>query len=160
MLGKLKLPLPFGRYFEITGGPYAEAPDTMVGVKMAREINFEADVSIPTIDFKTPPPELLADGLTKAVELLVEGEPLYVGCMGGKGRTGLFLSVLAKAWGIPNPVEYVRENYYNHAVETKEQYKFVTEFPIPTEVTRAIQSAKFWSFFRFRFNLTNAAKSW
>ena len=85
-------------------------------------------VDIPTVDFQTPDRQTLYRGLSKAIDLILAGEPVYVGCMGGKGRTGLFLAVLAKAFGVKKPVEYVREHYYAHAVETAEQYDFVKQF--------------------------------
>ena len=148
-LGTLKLPLYLGRYFEVEGGPYRERPLDTVGVKMAVEINLPCQVSIPTEDYKTPPIPALQVGLIKTVEYIVKGHPVYVGCMGGMGRTGLFLAILAKAWGITNPVEYVRKNYYAHAVETAEQYKFVMDFKVPEELAWQIALAKLKSVFRF-----------
>jgi protein-tyrosine phosphatase len=95
-------------------------------------------------------------GLEKAVQAITLGYPLYVGCMGGKGRTGLFLAVLAKAWGIKNPVEYVRANYYPHAVETKEQYAYVTNFKVSKAIRRRVWKAKAKSLVRFgQKDLTN-----
>lgn len=46
------------------------------------------------------------------------------------GRTGLFLAILAKAVGFNDPVAYVRKHYYNHAVETAEQAKYVEAFDV------------------------------
>ena len=43
--------------------------------------------------------------------------------MGGWGRTGLFLALLAKVCGVENPVTYVRENYSPRAVETTDQHR-------------------------------------
>lgn len=141
-LGELKLPLTKRHYFTVVGGPYYDRPDNMVGVKMAAEINSRCDVNIPTRDFQTPELETLRRGLTEAVERVLQGDPLYVGCMGGKGRTGLFLAVLAKAMGVKNPVEFVREHYYPHAVETAQQYQFVQTFPIPEDVREQVRRAR------------------
>jgi len=141
-------------YFTVVGGPYKERPNTYVGVKLAEEINRPCDVNIPTVDFDVPPKAVLDAGLAQAVTLLLAGEPLYVGCMGGKGRTGLFMAVLAKVLGVVNPVEYVRAEYYAHAVETKSQYAYVTEYEAPAAVTKAIRKARLtatWAFWSKRF---------
>lgn len=156
-LGTLQMPMPFGKHFTVTGGPsHAELAQHMFFVKMAAEIQVHCDVSIPTRDFKTPPAQQMHDGLIEAVLQITSGKPVYVGCMAGRGRTGLFLAVLAKAFGIVAPVEYVREHYFAHAVETDEQYAYVMNFPIPQEVTNRILWSKLWSVFSFKKNLTKA----
>jgi hypothetical protein len=143
------------QYFVVTGGPFRECPANMSGVKMAAEIKATCAVDIPTQDFRVPDRKLLYRGLNKAVELVLAGEPLYVGCMGGKGRTGLFLAVLAKAFGVKKPVEYVREHYYSHAVETDEQYQFVKKFTITPTLRRKINQHRRWSWLKFwKTNLT------
>ena len=156
MLGSLRLPLYFGRYHEVFGGPYVERPGSMRGIKLAREINRPHDLSIPIKDFSVPTTDDLDRGLTEAVRLILSGQPVYAGCMGGRGRTGLFLAVLAKAFGIRGPVEYVRENYSHHAVETREQYDFVMGYAIPEAVARSIQFARLRSVFYFSKCLTQS----
>lgn len=154
-LGQLRIPLNKWQYYVVTGGPFMECPRTMHGVKMAAEIRKTCAVDIPTVDFETPDPLLLERGLIKAIDLILAGRPVYVGCMGGKGRTGLFLAVLAKAFGVKNPVEYVRANYYAHAVETRDQYDFVQKFPISLRVRREIRLARWTAWLRFwKRNLT------
>jgi protein-tyrosine phosphatase len=159
-LGTLPIPMPLGKFYTVTGGPSrSDVAQTMTFVKMAAEItDVPCAISIPTRDFSTPDTALLTAGLEEAVIALTSGKPMYVGCMAGKGRTGLFMAVLCKAFGIPNPVEYVREHYYAHAVETKEQYAFVTNFEIPQSVKTRITYSRFWSFFSFSKNLTKPAK--
>jgi protein-tyrosine phosphatase len=154
-LGTLRLPLPGGKYYEVVGGPSIENPHTHVFVKMAKEINIPCDINIPTQDFKTPPKVQMNQGVRDAIHHIVAGRKLYVGCMAGRGRTGLFLAVLAKAWGIRNPVEYVREHYYAHAVETDEQYDYVMNFHIDADLKRTIKFAKLKSLFRLKSNLTD-----
>lgn len=155
--GHMVLPLRGKKFYVVYGGPYRSRPtntDT-IGVKMAAEIDRPVDVDIPTVDFSTPPKHLLDAGLIKAVKYMVKGEVLYVGCMAGQGRTGLFLAILAKAFGIKNPVEYVRGHYYAHAVETPEQYNFISNYEIPQEVVRELRWAKFFSVFKLKKCLTN-----
>jgi protein-tyrosine phosphatase len=95
---------------------------------MAQEINRPFDVSVPTRDFSIPHLKDMNEGVKKVLKPLALGEPIYVGCMGGIGRTGLFLACLAKTLGEENPVRFVRKNYVSHAIETKDQEYFVQYF--------------------------------
>jgi hypothetical protein len=154
-LGTLKIALNRWQYFVVTGGPFTDCPKTMQGVKMAKEIKAACAVDIPTVDFQTPDRKTLYRGLSKALDLILAGEPVYVGCMGGKGRTGLFLAVLAKSFGIKKPVEFVRANYYSHAVETPEQYLYVKRFTITPPLRRKVKRARRMAWLRFwKTNLT------
>lgn len=162
--GSLRLPLKGKRHFTIWGGPYMNRPDNMFGVKMAKEIrnpnsNPALFLDVPTPDFSTPPVPLLNTQLTALVYEILDGTPVYVGCMAGRGRTGLMLSILAKAFGIANPVEYVRKNYYQHAVETQGQYAFVAWYNPPPEVVEALKKARRWTSLQYWFktNLTRPA---
>jgi hypothetical protein len=155
MLGTIRVPVNKRQYFVVAGGPFRECPPTMKGVKMAAEIKQECAVDIPTQDFRVPDKKLLYKGLNKALDLMLAGEPLYVGCMGGKGRTGLFMAVLVKAFGVRKPVEYVREHYYSHAVETDEQMLFVKKFLITPTMRRKVKLLRRWSWLKFwKTNLT------
>ena len=147
--GALSLPLSGGKFYTVWGGPSSRAHKDSVFVKMAKELPYPCQIDIPTEDFSTPNKLLLDAGLQKAVQAILAGKPVYVGCMAGRGRTGLFLAILAKAFGIRNPVEYVRENYYPHAVETAGQYKFVKDYQIPEGVLTMIQYQRFWSWVLF-----------
>ena len=144
--GSLRLPLAYGRHFQVWGGPFPECPPDMVGVKMAKEIRKPCSIDIPTPDFSVPSKEILDAGLAETVDAILKRRPVYVGCMAGRGRTGLFLAILAKTFGIENPVEYVRQHYFPHAVETDGQYKFVTSYQPPEAVAKQIKSARFWAF--------------
>jgi len=147
MNGTLNLQLAHGQYFVVAGGPYRLKPPGYIGVKMAKEIQAPAEIDIPTRDFDTPPAAEMDHGLRQAVNRILLGQPLYVGCMGGIGRTGLFLAILAKAFGEPDPVAYVRKNYMGHAVETLEQKAYVAAYVIPKGLTKKIRIARF--FWRF-----------
>ena len=155
MLGQIQIPIGKRQFYVVTGGPFMECPSTMKGVKMAKEIRKDCAVDIPTQDFQVPDRLTLYRGLDKALDLMLAGEPLYVGCMGGKGRTGLFLAVLAKAFGVKKPVEFVRANYYAHAVETQEQYQFVKNFLVTPRQRRKIKLVRRWAWLKFwKTNLT------
>ncbi len=136
--GVVSYPLGFnGAYYTITvnGGRYDDFPGGEVfGVCVRAEgTKKRVDVKVPIRDFQVPTPEMEGQFITalkEAAKASLNGRHVWVGCMGGIGRTGLFLSVLAKAAGQTQPVEYVREHYYEHAVETPEQYDWVMNFDV------------------------------
>jgi hypothetical protein len=131
----------------------------MAGVKLAKEISAPCFVDLPIQDFGVPQVKDTIRAVEEALVLIaVCRRPVYAGCMGGIGRTGLFLALLAKAFGVTKPVEYVRQNYYSHAVETKEQFDFVASFPITPAMRKIIKGAKFRWFWRQALS-TNLTKS-
>jgi len=112
----------------IFGGPYVEKPQGLTGVKMAVEIDRPHDIAVDTADYSVPTQKAMQLGIMQAIDRLKKGESLYVGCWGGIGRTGLFMACLAKASGAREPVQWVRDHYNAHAVETPQQMKFVDDF--------------------------------
>lgn len=134
------LPVPInGELYKLYGGPYMQKPEEMRGVKMAMEIKQPCDYDVMTPDFSLPLSEVhVRAAINGVLAGLPKGEEWYVGCMGGIGRTGLFMALvyrramhLAKTpvTGM-DAVRYVREQYYGHAVETPEQQKYVSTFKI------------------------------
>jgi hypothetical protein len=152
MLGYLKLPVSGNQYFTVVGGPYLQKPIGVTGVKMAEELPFRDDgsmeIDIPTEDFSVPNKEKLLGGLESAIDRILTGELIYVGCMGGRGRTGLFLSILAKVFSVDDPVGYVRKHYYEHAVETHEQYQYVMTLRVPFRIRYKIWVIRFKAMFK------------
>jgi hypothetical protein len=124
--------VPFGFVSrEIYAGPYRDKPKGVFGVKLAQEIPAPSNIAIPIRDFGVPTDSVaLQEALREVIKRLARHESIYVGCMGGKGRTGLFLALLVKALGKSNPVQYVRANYDPHAVETPEQERYVAQFDV------------------------------
>ena len=122
----------------VFGGPYADFKPgvrRLAGVKMAAEIKAYWDVSISTKDFSVPKVEAMQDGLIIAIDYIAKGNDLYVGCMGGTGRTGLFMACLIKSlqdagyWHDDyDAVKAVRRLYRPHAVETNQQVEWVEDF--------------------------------
>lgn len=132
------------------GGPFRKyVPGTrrLIGVKMAAEIDHPHDVSVPTEDYSIPDADDMTAGLIEALRAMKNGNDVYVGCMGGIGRTGLFMGCMAKVMAdwetsgssddgpdstldhtLADPVAWVRANYIPHAIETKQQQAFVREF--------------------------------
>lgn len=150
MKGKMNLPVVNGRFYTVYGGPYRQRPmniagfDTL-GVKMAAEINAACDVDLPVKDFSIPDYEQAENALVETIKRIHTGHPVYIGCMGGIGRTGLMLALLAKAYGVEAPVAYVRSQYFGHAVETAQQQEFIRNFVVPIEAQRMIKWCRFWA---------------
>jgi hypothetical protein len=129
----------------VYGGTFrAFEPDRrLVGICMAEEISSKhTHIRVPTPDFDVPSiPDLMA-GLKAAINAMARGNDIYVGCMGGTGRTGTFMACLAKVMldysktaikltlggQIDDPVEFVRATYRAHAVETPEQEELARTF--------------------------------
>ena len=89
------------------------------------------DVHLPIHDFQVPQDEEdVVYALKDTLYAALSGRTVYVGCVGGWGRTGLFMALLAKAAGVDNPVEYVRRHYTPRAVETKGQLDYVDSFDV------------------------------
>ena len=119
-----------GEGFVVYGGPYFYKPQGMCGVKLAQEIDLPCDIDLPIKDYSIPDPQQCKAALEKAINEIFAGKELYAGCFGGKGRTGIFLALLAKSFGHEKPIGYVREHYHPHAVETEEQFHFVCNFNV------------------------------
>lgn len=129
--------MPFG-FYDIVAGPYGEKPVVYPGVKLAAELDDPCAIDLPIKDFSVPDPKALERALYATMVLMWSGATPYVGCMGGKGRTGVFLGVLAKvalrstrsAWRLlyPDPVKWIRERYRSEACETSEQQEYVRKF--------------------------------
>lgn len=123
--------------FQIVGGPFDRYP-TVEGVDFGVCVRAErvpakgVAVHLPIHDFSIPTQRAddVREALRKTLQAALDGKKVYVGCMGGWGRTGLFMALLAKAAGIENPIEYVRVNYTPKAVETKEQEAYVEGFDV------------------------------
>ena len=121
--------------FQIAGGPYDFFPgrDKAFGVCVrAENVNPGSyDVHLPIRDFSVPTDMFRVEmAVRDTLRAAIRGKPVYVGCMGGWGRTGLFLALLAKAAGVDDPVAYVRKYYTPRAVETRAQEQFVKDFDV------------------------------
>jgi len=142
-IGNGSMPLRIGNLINtrVFGGPYRECPAYMFGIKMAAEIDFPHDLSIPTRDFSVPKVSDLRTGIIRALSAMIAGQEVYAGCMGGWGRTGIFLAALAKVQteyrktkhrkgSGQDPVKYVRACYSESAVETQEQEQFIKDLDV------------------------------
>ena len=53
------------------------------------------------------------------------GKKLHCGCIGGHGRTGMFLAALVSRYGEKDAITHVRARYCHKAVESSTQVKFL-----------------------------------
>ena len=109
--------------FDIIGGPYdafKRGENADFGVCLRAELCPEdLDVLLPIKDFSVPPPAQLEDVeyvIRRALGAAVEGKRVWAGCMGGWGRTGMFLALLAKVADYEDPVGYVRRRLFEEGV--------------------------------------------
>lgn len=131
------------------GGPYRYKPVDFFGINMAAEIPMPADVRIPTEDFSVPDEQEFLRGIRKGLVALALKKKVYVGCMGGIGRTGLYMAGIAKALGYASPVDHVRGEYVPIAVETREQRQYLEKLDMSSVnltalAAKVISSLLFW----------------
>lgn len=87
---------------------------------------------IPWVDFGLPriPDHMVEEIMLRHLELARAGRDVEFGCMGGHGRTGTMLAILATECGVEpaEAVKWVRDNYCEHAVEGGDQEWYVLAF--------------------------------
>lgn len=121
--------------FGIVGGPFDAFQHGVTGdfgvCVRAERPPVDYDVWLPIRDFDVPQSKRDTEyALERTLEAAMNGRRVYVGCMGGWGRTGLFLALLAKCCGVKDPVAYVRRVYSRRAVERPEQERYVRDFNV------------------------------
>ena len=58
-------------------------------------------------------------------EQITIGRKVHAGCIGGHGRTGMFLAAVVSAFGEKDAINYVRTHYCKRAVESDAQVEFL-----------------------------------
>lgn len=84
-------------------------------------------VRIPIVDMQAPDDKETFDKVIDwTIEQMREGKKVHVGCIGGHGRTGVFLSVLVhRITGETDVIEWLRTNYCKKAVESATQINWL-----------------------------------
>lgn len=154
-----------GAFFNIDlhGGPFAKFAfgDNGFGICLREVEPVDYDVWLPIEDFGIPNnDDDVREAMVEAFEAALCGEDVYIGCMGGFGRTGLFLSLMTKAAGYPDPVGYVRKKYTSLAVETGEQKRYVAQFDVASVRRKLRRIAWRTRFSRLRLGLAAAMHSY
>lgn len=127
----------------VWGGPWSKRIMSLRGVcllerpgassDMLRNVQSDRDLYLPIRDFSVPDDPAVVNRVLRQVikTLILEERAVYIGCMGGIGRTGMITALLVKTFSIGrDPVRHVRENMHPQAVETKEQKKYVRDFDV------------------------------
>jgi hypothetical protein len=161
LLGKTQrkgyVPLLFGPGWSVRafGGSYSLRDWELLarhggifGVRLEEKISNPYAVSFPWPDFGVPAVEDFEHAMYQVMIQARFHRNLYVGCMGGIGRTGTFLACLhktavqmhsgASVGNSMDHVAHIRSCYLGHAIETKPQEEFITAWN-PTRVLSAIQ---------------------
>lgn len=120
----------------VHGGPFRHAPVDFDGVcLLEKALTNPRDPNrwfhLPIQDFSVPSDDAqVRKALRHVFSSLLRGRNVYVGCMGGFGRTGLMMALIAKVMAYPDPVQYVRTQYTKQAVETRAQEAYVENFDV------------------------------
>lgn len=85
---------------------------------------------LPIDDYGSLPLDVLASYVGMLCRFLKEEKTVYVFCVGGHGRTGYIASAVVGKMlpDADDPVQYVRDNYCNDAVESQTQLASLAEF--------------------------------
>ncbi len=138
-------PLRLGDHGEIYGGscirPAHTACDIYIGLDHAMQYT---DRSFPwtygneflysILDGKTPrKKENFRKLIVWVAQSIHENKSIHVGCIGGHGRTGMFLAALVAYLEVDDdPIAYVRKHYCDRAVESVAQINYLhKEFGCP-----------------------------
>ena len=137
------IPVQMGRElnFHLYGGPFTACrnPDTVkINLALENQMPFDYGLHIP--DFGVPTDKKQFESVVMmALHHGLTGDEVFVGCGAGLGRTGTFLSCVAKVMldykkrvhlkgRGEHPIHYVRRWYDHGAVETGGQVRFIEEF--------------------------------
>jgi hypothetical protein len=93
------------------------------GYKVVEVINY------PITDMAAPAnPASFKKLVDWACNQLQSGKKIHAGCIGGHGRTGMFLvAVVAQMAGTKDAIQFVRKHYCKKAVETDSQVEFMIQ---------------------------------
>lgn len=146
-------------YYTVYAGRFRERPEGMIGLSLLEKVDSKnrPEIHVPTKDFCLPPEDQVKVAMKEVCRCLDAGLAVYVGCAGGQGRTGTFLGYMAKAWGIKDPINYVRDNYLpedkgtrNQPIETRDQEESVRNFKVPFSIKWRVFKLKMAGFFESR----------
>lgn len=130
------------RSLTLLAGPYRERVEGTFGMLLASELKeLDHDYHLPCKDFGVPDTGAYEKAVSTICLETAIGDLVYIGCMGGIGRTGTVMAgvvrVLQECSG-EQAIGWVRHNYLGHAVETKAQQTLVGEFDAP-KIRRSLE---------------------
>lgn len=99
-------------------------------VNLMSQSSLDCDMLIPIVDYSVPQnKEFFLTDMANVIEQVLLGEPVFIGCLGGRGRTGLVLASMAHLMGEIDPLVWLQINYMFDAPETEAQKLFVMSLP-------------------------------
>ncbi len=108
---------------EVYGGSiYDELPDVDMIIEL-HEPRANNCIFIPIEDFGVP--DLPTEFWQQLYEKIQSYDRVMVRCLGGHGRTGMVLAILAGLGGVEYPCRFIRKNYCKYAIETEKQKEYV-----------------------------------
>lgn len=144
------------RVLHVAAGPYRERLEGTYVFKLAPEIDAPFDDQLVIPDFGVPKMDAFENALTRITKRMLLGDMVYIGCMGGIGRTGMMLAGLYRVLDGRelDAVSWVRANYLGHAVETQAQRNLVNQFDVMRVRNKlAVPADFFWAAGRQRAKL-------
>lgn len=117
---------------ELFGGSFYLEGAAFLGfrVNLMDRSTLECDLLIPIVDYSVPQnKEQFVTSMAQVAEQVLTGGPVFMGCYGGRGRTGVALASLARLMGEPEPIAWLQTNYMLNAPETEEQKAFILSLP-------------------------------
>lgn len=124
----------------VYGGPYREKPaGAMPGVCLTETVDYGhqdelltgATYHYPIQDFSVPDdPKSFTDAVMWGLQQAYRTGHVWVGCMGGIGRTGMVMAAMYKVLGSDTPIRDVRAHYFQGAVETSEQENLIRSLSV------------------------------
>ena len=119
-----------GKERYLYGGSFFAAPvrADVFAINLMAEHELPCDLWVPVADFSVPDsPDLFRAAFDR---ILTRTDHTFAGCMGGIGRTGLFIGCFLRYLGHPDPLPLLRATLHPHAVETVDQKAFLDAFPL------------------------------
>jgi len=120
------------RSLTLMAGPFRERVEGAYGMLLASELHeLDHDFLLVCRDFGVPEMRDYESAISAIALETAVGNLVYIGCMGGIGRTGTVMAGLVRVLTDCNgeeAVTWVRANYLGHAVETKAQRELVASF--------------------------------
>lgn len=114
-------------------GPYRERVPGTYGVRLTEDhqLGTPCDLHFPIEDFGVPDRREFEDLLIAIIQAADNGKVVYVGCMGGIGRTGMVVGGIARTLlTVDDAVTWARSNYLGHTIETRAQEGLVRTFDV------------------------------
>ena len=140
----MPLPVGFGNIL-VFGGPFEDAPTLGKGVltiRLESSIKIDPTINLPIQDFAVPDASQTShvqNAVEQMLEAAIRGDIVYVGCLGGTGRTGMVLALALRELGYTGQeaIDYVRKHYKPHAIETWVQESYVQRYrPVLSKAKR------------------------